>query len=474
MMAEAVTGIALHDPEPGWGGGGTLWTDLAGAVAAQRRRAAALAEALVARGAAAAQVRDTLGAPDGPLATARRLEVLAYASMAPAAARALLTPPLSERFVGPLPPEATEAHRVRLGFAGVEAERLSALPCAELLGALAPHIDREDAAFIGDAIARSRRSEERLVAEVVGRHFDAVAVAEKEARAVRLAAAREAETIRWAAEAARWRSEGVDWAPLPELTIRFLREVPAALRSAWARLLALGASDWAAIEFDGPAACDEAGEPLPGAADCGVVLTQLAASASRDIDPWVPRALSRRRPRHYSDVRLHVGPIDWSYVGELLRRARRAAQGAIAPAAPIADADRKKAQRARDRKEVEAAYGGRCAACGRTRADGIAEFHLDHVVGNGGGQRRAVRTDALRRSVLAQVARHGAAPRDLELLCPRDHAYQTRFRARPGAPPWGDRVRIDSGESWARAWDGTDLPSPEELAATRPRPAPSC
>jgi hypothetical protein len=105
--------------------------------------------------------------------------------------------------------------------------------------------------------------------------------------------------------------------------------------------------------------------------------------------------------------------------------------------------------RTRQRDEVEQLYGGRCRLCLRSRADGVHQFQLHHVHGDGGGVHREERTDVLRRRVLRYARSHnGVAPSEVELLCVgchrRIHPPPPRYR-RAARRSQSRVARSDSG-----------------------------
>jgi hypothetical protein len=117
--------------------------------------------------------------------------------------------------------------------------------------------------------------------------------------------------------------------------------------------------------------------------------------------------------------------------------------GVKPPRSPGASAnDRKQKSRETRDKAVERAFGDVCAdaevnsECKRTRAGGVRMFALDHIGCGVLGRGRSVRTEKLRKIVLAHVAQHGVPPPWLQMRCTPCHTRRHRreaLRAREAA-----------------------------------------
>src|SRR5262249_53897544 len=138
---------------------------------------------------------------------------------------------------------------------------------------------------------------------------------------------------------------------------------------------------------------------------------------------------------------------------------RRACSEVSRPPAKMEGERQQNSRRARKAK-VEEIFGNVGRACGRSRADGVRRFGLNHVLRSLPGAERMENTDATWRMGLAHQPEDGEPPWWIEMLCPPCDRRQTA--AQRAGVLWGDRIDRRTGEPYA----GDDVP--EGLTFTVP------
>jgi hypothetical protein len=205
----------------------------------------------------------------------------------------------------------------------------------------------------------------------------------------------EVDRAAWTDRAIPWHVHGVF----------FLDAIPADLEPAWEALLAMPSARVQRALIRGW----EEWEHLPQAA-LETVRATLDTARCRPADRGKWTAWPIDEPIRYTHV---LRAVAWL-------RGIAEVEAMPPPKTPKTSTERSAKRRAREKATVETLFGDRCRQCLRTRADGIAEFHINHIFLDGGGKNRPG-TDPLRKYIIAYPREYGQPPDGLELLCQACH-----------------------------------------------------